>query len=613
MRFYEFSNKNIREGGHVFQGKTQPIKREFIEGTVDNYFKELAEVFPKKRNIFNRNHMKYVGSVGKKPMSGDIDFAIDISSIVDHDISDESMRLWDLDPVKVKEQFQKYKKRAKSATDEEIMMRAVLAGIVSIINEKSTNLYCDEKKITPGNIFGFYPQYDEEGNQLEYGVQIDWMVGNIDWLTFSYYSKSYTDNVKGLHRTQLVLAMFQNLGYSFNHVKGVTDKATKKVVATNPKDAVRILEKGYNIRLAGDAIHDYHQIMELVKTLPPKEMNNILAIYFKILDSTRADIPLDLQDIWRQRKDELNLKGKFLPQDSNLAESGVTGNEKIQSRENFKEVLSFAEKIISKFPGFVSVEPTGSYNSDLSKTTFGDQDLITHIDGAVYDNDKKLVKKALVKYFSALPNDIVVPFISPKHSGKRFYNSGEIVTISLNHPNENIEPCQVDYMIAMDESETKFKKNFLDMPAPKQGLVLGLVKTILIEEDPASVFKRLNIRANANNIKENQEWEFNLSSKEIQLRLVTYAPDSYKQIARKIVWTSQDWDILRVMLNTFNLDDSFDGLIKQAKSKLKNPRSSNRMAGVFKSMISVKSGELGKEKGINKQNAIDKVQRIFGS
>jgi len=615
MRSFEFLTHRelISEGGNVFKGKTKPIRREFIELTVQNYFNELATIFPKKKDIFNKEHMKYIGSVGKKPISGDIDLAIDTSSIVDRDMSDESIKQWGLDPKAVKYQFEKYKKRARSASDEALMMRSILTGIVTIINRDSPNLYCNEKKITAGNIFGLYPQYDTDGNKLPYGVQIDWMVGNIDWLTFSYYSNSYKDNVKGLHRTQLVLSMFQNLGYRFNHISGVTDKETGKVVATNPKDAIKILAKGYNMNLSGDTINDYHKLIDLVKLLPKNERDNILAIYFKILDRTRADIPIDLQPVWRKRKDELGLTGKFLPQESALLESGVTGNEKIQSRNDFKAVLNYASKLISKFPGFVSVEPTGSYNSDLSKTKFGDQDLITHIDGALYDNDKKKIKKDLANYFLAMPNDIVAPFVSDKHSGKRHYNSGEIVTISLNHPDKNIEPCQVDFMIAVDEAETKFKKSFLDMPAPKQGIILGLIKTILVEEDPQKVFDRLGIKIDANDINENQEWEFNLSSKEIQLRLVTYAPNSYKQVKREIVWSSQNWDILRTILNKYNVDDSFDGILNQAKAKLKNPRSYNRMAGVFRSMISVKSGEVGKQKGIDKQNAIDKVQRIFGN
>ena len=56
----------------------------------------------------------------------------------------------------------------------------------------------------------------------------------------------------------------------------------------------------------------------LKKNLPEDKLNKILDTYLKILDSTRADIPLDLQDYWIKNQDRLGLKGKFLPDNSNL-------------------------------------------------------------------------------------------------------------------------------------------------------------------------------------------------------------------------------------------------------------------------------------------------------
>jgi hypothetical protein len=41
-------------------------------------------------------------------------------------------------------------------------------------------------------------------------------------------------------------------------------------------------------------------------------------VYFKILDSTRADIPDDMQKSWLDKKDQLGLTGKFLPDESAL-------------------------------------------------------------------------------------------------------------------------------------------------------------------------------------------------------------------------------------------------------------------------------------------------------
>lgn len=308
-------------GGNIFRGKTQGIKKEYIEPTVAKYLAELGRVFPQKKDMFTKKYFKYIGSVGKKAVSGDIDFAIDISTIVDKRFTDKSIQKWGLNPDEVKKQFEAYKKRAKTATDSEIMLRAVLKGIVTKINAYAENIHCDEKKITSGNIFGFFPQYNEQGDKLDYGVQMDWMVGKLDWLEFSYYSNVYDGNVKGLHRTQLVLSMFQNLGLSFNHTKGVSDKETGETIATNPKEAVEILEERYGIKLSKNTMNDYHKLIKIVNNLPKADRDNIIATYFKILDSTRTDIPMDLQVEWKKRKSELGLSGKFLPDNSMLLES----------------------------------------------------------------------------------------------------------------------------------------------------------------------------------------------------------------------------------------------------------------------------------------------------
>ena len=59
--------------------------------------------------------------------------------------------------------------------------------------------------------------------------------------------------------------------------------------------------------------------MDYIKdNLPTDKLNGILDRYLKILDSTRADIPNDLQQYWIDNQDRLGLKGKFLPDNSNL-------------------------------------------------------------------------------------------------------------------------------------------------------------------------------------------------------------------------------------------------------------------------------------------------------
>ena len=313
--------KPIAEGGNVFAGKTAAIKMENIDPTLDAYFAELKSVFPKKAGIFSEKNFHALGSVRKKAHSGDIDLGVSVTDILDKEMSDESISAWGVDPAAVAKEFEALKARARSSTPEQLRMKAFLKLLTRYINAHAPTLFCDEKKVTDGNIFGLYPQMDINGQPVGAGVQIDWMIGDLNWLKFSYHSAAYPaqSNVKGLHRTQLMLSAFQVAGLSFSHIGGVKDKDTGEVVARDPAQALGILSKrlGFNIK-ATDA-EDYYKLHALLKAkMQPADYNTLLNIYFKILDSTRADIPDDMQDEWRKRKDSLGLTGKFLPDTSVL-------------------------------------------------------------------------------------------------------------------------------------------------------------------------------------------------------------------------------------------------------------------------------------------------------
>lgn len=317
ITFKEF----ITEGGNVFKGKTASIKLEHITPTLEAYFTELKHIFPKKASIFNLNHFKPLGSVGSKPFSGDIDLGVDSKSLLDHTMSDKSMSDWGIDPKAVHIEFAKLEKRAKSASPEMLLMKAFLKELTLYINAHAPKLYCDPVKVTNGNIFGLYPQINEKGEDVGIGVQVDWMIGDLEWLSFSYHSAAYPvdSNVKGLHRTQLMLSAFQVANYSFNHVTGVKDKETGAIIAHNPEDALTALSKKLGVKITRADAEDYYKLHKLLKEkLKPKDYNSMIDIYLKILDSTRADIPDDLQSEWKKRKTKLGLTGKFLPDNSSL-------------------------------------------------------------------------------------------------------------------------------------------------------------------------------------------------------------------------------------------------------------------------------------------------------
>ena len=148
------------------------------------------------------------------------------------------------------------------------------------------------------------------------------------------------------------------------------------------------------------------------------------------------------------------------------------------------------------------------------------------------------------------------------------------------------------------------------MPASIQGLVLGLVKVAVLENPATELFDRLGI-ADPGMLGPDQEYEFNLSSSELQLRRVQYEPGTYKQASREILWASTNFLQVHALLEMTSFDYKFVELVSKINSEIKNPRSRERIKGLFASMISVKSGEVGTEKGAEKEKSLALVQQTF--
>ena len=291
-----------------------------------------------------------------------------------------------------------------------------------------------------------------------------------------------------------------------------------------------------------------------------------------------------------------------------ITESGVTGADRIKSRKDYSQFIASYTRVISKFPGFVSLKTSGSFNSDLNKNDFGDIDLIVHI---ASDMDKPSIKKELQKFFLAMPETIIVPFTSPKHIGKRTYNAGELVSVRY-HDKKLGYSVQIDNIIATSKIEAEFKQKFLDYPAEEQGLLLGLTKIATLETPPSVIFKKLGIKVSPI-LQPNQEFEFNLSGVNLQLRKVTYFPNSYKEMSREIVWNSNNFEDLRTLLYQYDIDAGFDVLLQKVKQTINNPRSRHRLQGIFNSMITVKSGEVNTPKGYGKIAAQNKLKDTLES
>lgn len=299
----------VMEGGNVWDNSA-PIKKEYIKPTLEKFKAEFTRIFPVASKHFEQ--VITLGSVGKKDMSGDIDLAISENAFKDTED-------WGLDAAHLTELFAKFKKRARSATDEQLMKRAVITGIAEIVNKESKMIETDIKSAGSGTLFCQFPQFDESDNETDLSVQIDVNVGDIDWLRFAYYSDSYKGNVKGLHRTQLMLALFSYKDHTFSHNYGVKNKQSQEIVANNPEQAIELLNKMYGFKITEKILENYFELQKFLQAnLKEEDLHAIWNIYLKILDSTRCDVPEDLHAYWVEHQDDLGLTGKFLPNNSNL-------------------------------------------------------------------------------------------------------------------------------------------------------------------------------------------------------------------------------------------------------------------------------------------------------
>jgi hypothetical protein len=220
--------------------------------------------------------------------------------------------------------FEGFKKRARTSSDDQLMKRAVIVAIAQKISQADTEIIADVKGSSAGALFLLFPQYDENKQAVGQNVQIDINVGDVDWLEFAYHSATYSGNVKGLHRTQLLVSLFSHKGFTFSHNYGVKDKQSQEIVANTPQQAIDLLNGEYDLNLDRDTIGDYFKLIEALEAgLSPQDLNAVYDTYLKILDSTRADIPEDLQAYWIENQERLGLKGKFLPDNSNLTQYKV--------------------------------------------------------------------------------------------------------------------------------------------------------------------------------------------------------------------------------------------------------------------------------------------------
>ena len=268
--------------------------------------------------------------------------------------------------------------------------------------------------------------------------------------------------------------------------------------------------------------------------------------------------------------------------------SGSAGGQRILREDVIPTITEYVEKVLNKYPNYKDCVITGSFNTS-NKEDFGDIDLIVEVDA----NIKSEAKIEFIEFLSTI-SPYSMAFKSEKYKGKMYLNTGEIITLLCPIAGGK-GYVQIDNIFSISPEETHFKNQFLSLPAIKQGLMLGLIKTVYTED---------SLIHDLMGFDEAHELEFYLSSSGLTLKIVTLDIDTYKTLDSKDIAHYTDWNMVKELLKDYDFSLSFEELVDTIKNKLKNPRSINRVKGIFKSMVTVKSGEVGTPKGLEKEHAL---------
>lgn len=289
----------VYEGGNVFSNTeydSQDILLANIEPTIKKFVEDLSKLFPNKRASFAglTNKSNWLGSTGNKPQSGDVDIAYSSEHFFKDGQAD--VKGWDIDQNEYNQLYEKNKKAARSATDDQIQLKSLIQLIVKKINSAGGDLFTSDKASGAGSIHFSYPQYAKSGEKLGARAQLDIDIGDMDWLKFRYNSELPKDNpnIKGLHRGQLMLAMFAALGYTFKSGRGFIRKETGETIAEKPQGALEIFNKEYNPKqpLTLEIINNYNKLMAYIKAnLKPEDQTKTLDMFKEAVRRAGAYVP----------------------------------------------------------------------------------------------------------------------------------------------------------------------------------------------------------------------------------------------------------------------------------------------------------------------------------
>ena len=333
----------IFEGGNVFKNTeydAQDILLANIESTIKKFVEDLGKLFPNKRASFAKlaDESNWLGSTDNKTQSGDVDLAYSSEYFFKDGKVDTAG--WSIDQNEYDSLYKKYRGSSPKATDEAVQTRALLDLIINKVNKAGEDMFGSNKATNGGTLHFSFPQYTPSGEKLDLRAQLDIDSGDMDWLKFrynselpkieaegeikkqiekavnDYYNKkieqktveqladeygltNYIEDlkkglVKGLHRGQLMLAMFAATGYTFKSGRGFIRKETGETIADKPKEALEVFNQEYKPQqlLTMDIINNYDKLMNYIKTnLKSEDQTKTLDMFREALRRAGAYVP----------------------------------------------------------------------------------------------------------------------------------------------------------------------------------------------------------------------------------------------------------------------------------------------------------------------------------
>ena len=289
----------ISEGGNVFKNTeydTEDVLLANIGPTIKKFTEDLSNIFPNKKSTFAllNDKSNWLGSTGNKPQSGDVDIAYSSEHFFKDGQAD--VEGWGIDQNEYNQLYEKNKKAARSATDDQIQLKSLIQLIVKKVNSDGGDLFTSDKASGAGSIHFSYPQYSSTGESLGSRAQLDIDVGDMDWLKFRFNSELPKEdpNIKGLHRGQLMLAMFAVLGYTFKSGRGFIRKDTGETIADKPQEALEVFNQEYKPQqpLTLEIINNYNKLISYIKNnLKPEDQEKVLVMFKEALRRAGAYVP----------------------------------------------------------------------------------------------------------------------------------------------------------------------------------------------------------------------------------------------------------------------------------------------------------------------------------